>query len=131
MAYAFQNFEKLPDRYVKNTYGRKACFLKTAEELFKEIDASKDLQNELTSIGKGQFAELDAFLKKHDCGASAREFIDFLKDQKKSQPEGELADDAAESVAGGYWFELPSETYERLYGCHECPGGSRAESVIE
>ena len=41
--------------------------MKTVEELFKEIEASKDLQKELTSIGKGQFAEIEAFLKKHDC----------------------------------------------------------------
>lgn len=81
--------------------------MKTAEELFKEIDASKDLQEELTSIAKGQFAEIGAFLKKHDCAVSAEEFIDFLKSQKKAQTEGEIEDDAAEAVAGGGivdWF---------------------------
>ena len=104
--------------------------MKTAAEFIKEIGASEDLQRELVSIGKA-YAEIEAFLKKHDCGASAREFIDFLIDQKKSQPEGEIGDDEANAVAGGYWFETPSETYERLYGCRECPSGSRVESVIE
>lgn len=75
--------------------------MKTVEELFREIIASKELQEELTSIGKGQFAEVDAFLKKHNCEVSAEEFVDFLKKQKKSQSEGELADDATEAVAGG------------------------------
>ena len=77
--------------------------MKTLEELYKEIIASKELQKELTSIGKGQFAEVDVFLKKHNCEVSAEEFVDFLKKQKKSQPEGELADDATEAVAGGKW----------------------------
>ena len=81
--------------------------MKTVEELFKEIDASKDLQKELTSIGKGQFAEIGAFLKKHDCDASAEEFIDFLKSQKKSRTDGEIGDDDVVDVAGGGivdWF---------------------------
>ena len=78
--------------------------MKTVEELFKEIDTSKDLQNEITSIGKGQFAELEAFLKKHDCEASAEEFIEFLKKQKPSKAEGELTDDDVDAVAGGRWI---------------------------
>lgn len=78
--------------------------MKTVEELFKEIGASKDLQKEFTSIGKGQFAEIKAFLKKHDCEASAEEFVDYIKSQKKSQIEGEMGDDDAESVAGGKWY---------------------------
>jgi hypothetical protein len=78
--------------------------MKTVEELFKEIEASKDLQKELTSIGKGKFAEVEVFLKKHDCEASAEEFVDYIKSQKKSQIEGEIGDDAAGAVAGGKWF---------------------------
>ena len=77
--------------------------MKTVEELFGEIIASKELQEELTSIGKGQFTEIEAFLKKHNCEVSAEEFVEFIKKQKKSQPEGELADNAAEAVAGGKW----------------------------
>ena len=83
--------------------------MKTVEELFKEIEASKDLQKGLSSIGKGQYAEIEAFLKKHDCDASAEEFIDFLKSQKKLQVDGELSDDAAETVAGGRFLWWPSD----------------------
>ena len=75
--------------------------MKTVEELFREINASEELQKELSSIGKGQFAEVDAFLKKHNCDVSAEEFVVFLKKQDKSQFEGELSDDATEAVAGG------------------------------
>ncbi len=79
--------------------------MKTVEELFKEIEASKDLQKELTSIGKGKFAEVEVFLKKHDCEASAEVFVDFLKKKKKTQPEGEIGDEDVEAVAGGGMFE--------------------------
>ena len=78
--------------------------MKTVEELFKEIEASKDLQKEFTSIGKGQFAEIEAFLTKHDCEVSAEEFVDYMKSQEESQIEGEMGDDDAESVAGGRFF---------------------------
>ena len=81
--------------------------MKTVEELFKEIGESKELQNELASIGKGQNAEIEEFLKKHDCSASAEEFVDFIKSKKDSQAEGEIDDDALEAVAGGGivdWF---------------------------
>lgn len=76
--------------------------MKTAEELFKEITASEALQKEFDAIGKGKLAEIGAFLKNHDCTASAEEFMAFLKKQKA--PEGELDDDAAGVVAGGKWF---------------------------
>ena len=81
--------------------------MKTVEELFREIGASKDLQKELTSIGKGQYAEIGAFLKKHDCAASAEDFVNYLKSHKKTQAEGELSDDTAENVAGGRFLWWP------------------------
>ena len=71
--------------------------MKTAAEFIKEISASEDLQRELTSIGKGQYAEIGTFLKKHDCGASAEEFVDYVK----SVLEGEISDDEASIAAGG------------------------------
>ena len=43
-------------------------------------------------------------MKKHDCEASAEEFVDYIKSQKKSQIEGEIGDDAAGAVAGGKWY---------------------------
>ena len=84
--------------------------MKTVEELFKEIDASKDLQKEITSIGKGQFAEIGAFLKKHDCDASAEDFVAFMKKQKTSQAEGEIGDDDAEAAAGGRFLWWPDSS---------------------
>ncbi len=78
--------------------------MKTLEDLYKEIEESKDLQKELSSIGKGQFAEIGAFLKKHDCEAMAEEFVAFMK--KMSQAEGEIGDDGAGAVAGGLPFVL-------------------------
>ena len=72
--------------------------MKTAEEFYKEILASKELQKEFAAIGKGKLEELGAFLKKHACGVSAESFADFLK-----KAEGELGDAAAEAVAGGKW----------------------------
>ena len=71
--------------------------MKTAAEFIKEIGASEDLQRELTSIGK-EYAEIGDFLKRHDCAASAEEFVGCLK----SLFEGELTDDDANDVAGGF-----------------------------
>ena len=66
--------------------------MKTIEELYKEIQASK-LQEVLKALSE---EELDAFLKKHGCEATAKEFADYVK-----QAEGEIGDKAAETVAGG------------------------------
>ena len=71
--------------------------MKTAAEFIKEIGMSEDLQRELMSIGK-EYAEIGAFLKRHDCAASAKEFADFIQ----SQNEGEITDDATKNVAGGF-----------------------------
>lgn len=71
--------------------------MKTLEDLLKEISTSDELQNELASMEKGQYAEVEAFLKKHDCSASAEEFVNYLK----SLLEGEIGDDEASVVAGG------------------------------
>lgn len=70
--------------------------MKTAAEFIKEIGMSEDLQRELMSIGK-EYAEIGAFLKRHDCSASAEEFVDYVK----SVLEGEIADDEASLAAGG------------------------------
>ena len=71
--------------------------MKTIEELFREIVASKELQKELKSIGKGQYSEIEALLKKYDCDATAEEFISYVK----SISEGEIGDDEASLTAGG------------------------------
>ena len=71
--------------------------MKTIEDLIREIGVSEDMQKELASIGKGQYARIAAFLKKHDCSASAEEFVGCLK----SIAEGEIGDDEASLAAGG------------------------------
>lgn len=68
--------------------------MKTIEELYKEIAESKELQEELKNVSE---EELEAFLKKHSCDATAKEFADYVK----SQAEGEIADEDATVIAGG------------------------------
>ncbi len=75
--------------------------MKTVEEFYKEISDSKELQDELKNASDKM---LEAFLKKHDCNASVRDFTEFVNSQK----EGEIEDKDAEAVAGG----LP------MYGLH-------------
>ena len=84
--------------------------MKTAEEFFREITASEDLQKELTSIGNGQFAEIGAFLKNHDCGASAEEFVDFLKKQILAA----LPDTNALALCGTLPKDAPDDFYAGL-----------------
>ena len=61
--------------------------MKTVEEFYTEITGSATLQSELKA----------RFLKNHDCGVTAELFAKYVK----SQSEGEIADDEAESAAGG------------------------------
>ena len=68
--------------------------MKTMEEVYKEIAGSKELQEELKNASDEM---LGAFLKKHDCDASVKEFTEFMN----SQNEGEIGDRDAEAVAGG------------------------------
>ncbi len=63
--------------------------------MYSEINGSEEQRSEFGAIKDA--AALEAFLKKHDCGASADEFTGYVR----SQTEGEMTDDAAENVAGG------------------------------
>ena len=73
--------------------------MKTIEELYKEINASEELQKAVSEIkDKEAMAE---FLKQHGCEASVEEFGKFVKAQR----EGEIGDDEVEAVAGGFlWW---------------------------
>ena len=73
--------------------------MKTIEEMYNEINASEELKKAVSAIkDKEAFAD---FLKEHGCDASVDEFEKFVK----SQREGEIEDDAAEAVAGGFlWW---------------------------
>ena len=80
--------------------------MKTVEEFYKEIAASKELQKELKAASDGT---LEAFLKKHDCSASASDFEKYVK----SQSEGEIGDDFAGAAAGGF-MALPVTEHHSL-----------------
>ncbi len=69
--------------------------MKTMEELLKEIDGSKELQGEFDKIDSAD--EMEGFLKKQNCGATVKEFIEFLK----SRFEGSISDDDLEFATGG------------------------------
>ena len=78
--------------------------MKTVGEFYKEISDSKELQEELKNASEEM---LEAFLKKHDCNASVRDFTEFVNSQK----EGEIEDKDAEAIAGGapmYGFRRPT-----------------------
>ena len=68
--------------------------MKTVEEFYKEIRGSKELQEELYSLKEKTLGD---FLKKHDCGGTAKEFTDFAR----SQEEGEIEDSEVEAASGG------------------------------
>ena len=68
--------------------------MKTVEEFYKEIMASKELREELK---KASDEMMEAFLKQHGCDAGAKEFMAFIR----AQSEGAIDDDAAAAAAGG------------------------------
>ena len=68
--------------------------MKTIEEFYEEFATSKELQEEWK---KRSDAELEAFLKKHGCGATAKEFIALAN----AETEGEMEDADAAAAAGG------------------------------
>ena len=77
--------------------------MKVLDEFIKEIKASKELQAELKNVKDTVAA--DAFLKSHDCGATAKELSEFIKSQI-NDGQGELSDDEASSVSGGIWMDV-------------------------
>ena len=81
--------------------------MKTIEEFIKEIEGSAALQDELKAI-KDKDALAD-FLNKNDVDGTVEDFGKALK----KQSEGELADDAAEAVAGGGWL---IDAFSKLFG---------------
>ncbi len=75
--------------------------MKTVEELVKEINGSKELQKEIKAIKNDD--EFEAFLKNNGCGASTKEYLDYVE----SLNEGEIEDDDAKAAAGGRWNLRP------------------------
>lgn len=79
--------------------------MKTLNEFIKEITASKELQEEIKTFKNSD--ELNAFFKAHDCDATAEDYGALINLVEKG--EGELPDDLAEAVAGGFPWEILSE----------------------
>ena len=77
--------------------------MKTLDEFIKEINGSKELHEELKKVKDMDAA--NAFLKAHDCDATAKELSEFIKSQI-SDGQGELSDDEASSVSGGIWMDV-------------------------
>ena len=77
--------------------------MKTLEQFVKEIEASKELQEELKNLTDKNAAL--AFLKKHDCAATAEELAKAIKAMTKDA-QGELSDDEASAASGGVWFDI-------------------------
>lgn len=80
--------------------------MKTVEEFYKEITGSPELQKELKAASNEM---LGAFLKKHGCDADVKRFMTLLR----SQNEGEIEDENAETIAGGQmavpWIKPPGQ----------------------
>lgn len=68
--------------------------MKTVEEFYQEIAVSKELQEEWNHLSD---AMLEAFLKKYDCNATAKEFTAFVR----SKTAGEIEDADAALATGG------------------------------
>ncbi|MBQ7700332.1 MAG: hypothetical protein IJT49_08335 [Clostridia bacterium] len=77
--------------------------MKTLNEFIKEINGSKDLQEELKNTNDMDAA--NAFLKKHDCDATANELAEYIRSQRKDGVQ-ELSDDEVSAVAGGIWADF-------------------------
>ena len=71
------------------------------QEFIREINASKELQEELKETK--DLNAVEAFLKSHDCGATGEEFAGYIKSQIQNH-EGELTDEALSAVSGGQIF---------------------------
>ena len=70
--------------------------MKTIEAFYKEIMENEELKSAISEIKDKTI--LADFLKNHDCEGSVDEFVKYVQ----SQYEGEIGDDAAASVAGGF-----------------------------
>ncbi|MBO4429541.1 MAG: hypothetical protein J5832_06260 [Clostridia bacterium] len=77
--------------------------MKTLDEFIKEINGSKELQEELKNAK--DIDAVNAFLKKHDCDATAEKLSEYIKSQKNDGAR-ELSDDEVSEVAGGFWMDI-------------------------
>ena len=77
--------------------------MKTLNEFIKEVSSSKELQKELKNAKDADV--VNAFLKEHDCDATAGELAEYIKSQRNDGAR-ELSDDEVSEVAGGIWMDV-------------------------
>ena len=77
--------------------------MKTLNEFIKEVSSSKELQEELKNAKDAD--AVNAFLKEHDCDATAGELAEYIKSQRNDGAR-ELPDDEVSEVAGGIWMDV-------------------------
>ena len=70
--------------------------MKTIEAFYKEIMESEELKNAISEIKDKTI--LADFLSSHDCEGTVDEFVKYVQ----SQSEGEIGDDTAAEIAGGF-----------------------------
>ncbi len=73
--------------------------MKTLYELYNEVVASEELQNEILSMES--LEELVTFAAKHGCDTTLDDIEAFLEEKQKAF--GELSEEELEQVAGGGW----------------------------
>ena len=83
--------------------------MKTAESFYKEITASKELQEELQAVSDE--TSIETFLRKHDCKATAKDFTAYVT----SSMEGEIDDIDADSITGGSAVYFPEHMSKVLF----------------
>ncbi len=71
--------------------------MKTLYELYNEVVASEELQNEILSMES--LEELVTFAAKHGCDTTLDDIEAFLEEKQKAF--GELSEEELEQVAGG------------------------------
>ena len=88
---------------------------KTLQELYSEIMASDELKKEYFATAND--GKVDEFLSSHGCDATAEQLGEFLKNPA-NLPQGELADDELDSVAGGTCYKQGRPVVTVLNSCN-------------
>ncbi len=71
--------------------------MKTLNELYSEVLASEELQNELQTLKTPE--EVVAFVAKHGCDSTADDIKAFFVEKQKAS--GEISEEDLEQIAGG------------------------------
>ena len=97
---------------------------KTLQQLYGEVMASDSLKKEYLAAAND--GKINKFLSSHGCDATAAQLDEFMKDPK-NLPQGEIADDELDSVAGGTCYKQgrPVVTVMnscKYWTCEQCGG---------